>query len=140
MYKQKYNSVASMNGNKKAGLAHSDSAAMQLGPGKEKKLKVTNELNNDPRVPVANKYGGTTNIKQSTVKAAKGKKGYFKEMPEFKGELVKNNSRITGYKNTVENFSKLQTLLRRKKLWSNTNTIKSFMLKTSPTKPLLQKE
>ena len=90
MYKPKYNAVSQMKGNKKVGLAHSNSIAMTT----------------DPKERVAKKDGGTVEIKRSTVEAAKAKIGYFTDMPEFKGELMKENGRVYGYKSHEGKFTK----------------------------------
>ena len=143
MYKPKYNAVSQMKGNKKAGLAHSNSMAMMIGPDKKGKKndaktgesKVEVELKaKEPTEYINKKSGGTIEIKKSTVDSAKAKKGYFKEMPEFKGTLMKRNGRTYGYKTHEGEFIKATNPVDVKKATTQYEKDKKLYEKTKSDK------
>lgn len=116
MYKPKYVAVSKMRGSKKPVLAHSNSIAMmtETDPekGKKKKdvktgeLKTTVELKKKkPTELIEKKSGGLIEVSRAAVDSAKAKSGYFKEMPEFKGSLMKDKGGVYGYKSHESKFT-----------------------------------
>lgn len=105
-------------------------AKLQKGIKKEAVGKQTK-----PKERIATKGGGTTEIKRSTFEDAQNKTGYFKPMPEFKGELMKDDSgNIYGYKKHDKTFVKATNPVDVKKITKQYNYDKKLYEQTKANK------
>jgi hypothetical protein len=133
MYKPKYKAVSQMKGNKRAGLAHSNSMALQTAPdpnstkndAKTGGPKAEVELKRkEPFVYTKHENGKTIETRQSVVDNARAKTGYFKQMPEYKGYLRESDQKdrwtglpiVFGFKDHDGNYTQNTTSDGGKKL------------------------